>query len=82
MYKKLKEKLSPKPARTKQQVDQEYRYHALNVGHKDRLISQLQEELEDHRKALVGLYLEGTALPAEAPKAPTGPVAMTEGSAS
>lgn len=47
--------------RTQAQIDQEYSAHAVQVGHKMRIIDQLEDEINLHREKLKQLVKEKPA---------------------
>ena len=51
--------------RTKQEIDQEYTHHAMQIGHKARVISQLEEEVAVHVDKLKEINAEAMKLPPE-----------------
>lgn len=57
--------------RTKQEIDADYTYHSVQLGHKTRIIYQLQQEIEQHTQRLIAINEEAMALPKEQP-APLG----------
>jgi uncharacterized protein (DUF3084 family) len=67
MLAKKKTKLGFQPKhRTKQEIDQDYTHHAVQIGHKARVIAQLEEEVADHVEKLKHINAEAMALPPEA----------------
>lgn len=48
--------------RTAEVVNQEYNNHALNMGHKLRVLSDLEDEIDQHKEAMHQLASEGRAL--------------------
>lgn len=56
-------KTKPKMARQKSEVDDDYTRHAFQAGHKARIVSQLQREIEDHITYLEVLSGELASLP-------------------
>lgn len=72
--------------RTKQEIDQDYTHNAVQIGHKARVVSQLQEEIDEHIEKLILINSEAmrlqvntavAAVPAEAVQA--APPAPPEG---
>jgi len=62
-----------KKYRTKEEIDQEYSSHALQLGHKRRVLAQILQdaermegEIEGHLSELLRLNQEGMKLPVEA----------------
>lgn len=63
-----KKLLLPTPQkRTREQINNEYTQHCAQVGHKMRLISQLEEEVPQHVDAMKALNAEIQKLPPDAP---------------
>ena len=69
-------------SRTLQEINYDYNHHAAQAGHKTRVVSQLQDEIEQHIAALRDLNSEAEKLPKQdkAPQAaePTPEAAPTE----
>jgi hypothetical protein len=61
-------KKAEKPPRLKAQVDADYTHHAIQAGHKARVIVQIQREIEHHLQRLEEINAEGMRLPPEAPQ--------------
>lgn len=53
--------------RTRKDVDQEYSNEALQLGHKMRLMNDLEQEIPAHTEKLSALAKEAQALPADEP---------------
>lgn len=62
MFGKLKKKnrlgFNPK-LRTKEEIDRDYTQNAIDLGHKARLVSKFQEEIERHVERLKEINAEG-----------------------
>lgn len=75
--KKIKKLLGFKPkTRTRAEVDQEYSQHALQLGHKRRVLEQIledakrmEDQIQAHLDRLMSLNSEGMRIPAEPPAA-------------
>lgn len=55
--------------RTLDEINRDYQDHALQLGHKTRVLFQLQQEIEEHTQRLCEINEESKHLPPEA-KAP------------
>lgn len=70
--------------RTRQENEREYADHAMQLGHKTRIVTQLNEEIDQHTRRMVNLHEEAKTLPAEqvpAPQTPTSEAPQTGKSA-
>lgn len=70
-------KIKESPVRTKDEIDKDYTHHAVQAGHKMRVINQLQQEVEHHLAKLEQVNAEAMNLPPQ--PAPVPPPAQ-EGS--
>lgn len=66
--------LTPK-VRTLEEINTQYNHHAVQYGHKTRIMNQLQEEIEQHMEQLYQLNKEGSALPSIPVTPPPAPEA-------
>ncbi len=65
----IKKKLGlTKPARTKEEIDQEYQMHAMQQSHKRRLAFQLEEEADKHFQSMLDLSKEIPLVPKAEPQ--------------
>jgi hypothetical protein len=79
--------LAPK-TRTLQEINNEYQQHALQAGHKCRIVAdmekqlpRIQSEIEDHIQTMIRLTAEADGLPRPQPSmasAPTPPQVKEE----
>jgi hypothetical protein len=60
MFQRKKRKM-----RTKDEIDKDYTNHAVQIGHKARVVAQLQEEIDAHITKLVDINKEAMLLPPE-----------------
>ena len=65
--------------RTRLEVDRDYTHHAVEVGHKMRIVAQIENEIREHINRLKVINAEGMKLPSEpkpegiAPSSPESP---------
>ena len=64
--------------RTKQEIDQDYNNHAINLGHKMRLIAAMTAENEKHIDAMAAIVIEAAALEATLAKDAISDAEVTE----
>lgn len=67
----FKKRLGIQPKiRTMDEINRDYNHHAGNVGHKQRLIEDLEVEIEGHKQRLREIDDEAKRLPKEAKTSP------------
>jgi len=66
--KKMRLGIQTKP-RTKQEIDRDYTQNSVEIGHKMRVVTQLQEEIEQHVQKLIQINAEAMQLEKEDGKA-------------
>jgi len=51
------------PPRSREKIDKDYSDNAFQMGHKSRIVDQLNEEIGHHRRRLTEIAIEGAKLP-------------------
>lgn len=71
MFGSKKRKLGIQPKqRTLDQINQDYNHHAAQAGHKQRIINEIQAEIEQHLFQLAKINDEAKLLPKPSPAQP------------
>lgn len=63
----LKKSFSQKKQRTSDEINQDYSNHAIQLGHKTRIIRQYQKEVEEHARRMTEINQEALDLPKSPP---------------
>lgn len=70
MFGKKKVRLGIQPkARTKQEIDRDYTHTSVEIGHRMRVITQLQEEIDQAVQKLIQINAEAMQVEKEESKA-------------
>lgn len=74
LKKKSKLGIAPK-VRSLEEINKDYSSHATQLGHKTRIMTQLQMECDDHTQRMIAINAEGMAFEAQMKTQPTPPPA-------
>ncbi len=66
-------KVKQPPVRTKEEIDKDYSYHVGQAGHKAGIITELQQEIENHIARALVIKEEAKRLPPQTVPAPEEP---------